>query len=216
MDEVGELDRILDEEHRHVVTDQVEVALLGVELHRETAHVTHGIGRAARPLHGGKAHEHRRALAGFAEKSRAGQVAGRLGHLEIAMRCRAAGMHHALGNALVIEVGDLLAHDEIFHQRRATFAAAQAVLVVGDARAGVGGQRLPGGVLAKALELFELGVAVAAVERIAARHLAVFGGFRLLAHGLLLVIGGVRIARSVIQWPCRTWRPRKRRESRSG
>ncbi len=63
MHEVGKLDRILNEEHRHVIADQVEDALVGVELGGETAHVTHGIGRAARALHGGKAHEHRGFLA---------------------------------------------------------------------------------------------------------------------------------------------------------
>ena len=30
MDQVGELDRILDEKHRNVVTDQIPVALRGV------------------------------------------------------------------------------------------------------------------------------------------------------------------------------------------
>src|SRR5256885_1142978 len=43
VDEVGELDRVLDEEHRGVVADEVVVALLGVELHRETARVTDGV-----------------------------------------------------------------------------------------------------------------------------------------------------------------------------
>ena len=41
--EVGKLDRVLNEEHRHVVADQVEVAFVGEELHRETAYVAHGI-----------------------------------------------------------------------------------------------------------------------------------------------------------------------------
>ena len=44
MREVRELDAVLDEEDGHVVADEIEVALLGVELHREAAH---GVGRAA-------------------------------------------------------------------------------------------------------------------------------------------------------------------------
>jgi hypothetical protein len=48
VDEVGELDAVLDEEHRDVVADQVEGALLGVELHGEAAGVAHRVGRAAR------------------------------------------------------------------------------------------------------------------------------------------------------------------------
>src|SRR5690606_41991648 len=52
VDEVGELDRILDEEHRHVVAHQVEVAFVGIELGGEAAHVTHRMRRTARTLHG--------------------------------------------------------------------------------------------------------------------------------------------------------------------
>lgn len=39
VDQVGELDRVLDEEDRDVVADQVPVAFAGVELHREAANV---------------------------------------------------------------------------------------------------------------------------------------------------------------------------------
>ena len=61
MDEVGELHRVLDEEHRDVVAHQVPVAFVGVELDREAAHVARGVDRAALAGHGGEAHEHRRA-----------------------------------------------------------------------------------------------------------------------------------------------------------
>src|SRR6267154_6097485 len=44
MDEVGELVRVAYEEHRRVVPDQIPVALLGVELDRESAYVAFGIG----------------------------------------------------------------------------------------------------------------------------------------------------------------------------
>jgi hypothetical protein len=39
----GKLDRVLNEKHRHVVTDQIEVAFVGEELHGETTYVTHGV-----------------------------------------------------------------------------------------------------------------------------------------------------------------------------
>jgi hypothetical protein len=51
-------------------------------------------------------------------------------------------MHDALGDALVVEVGDLLAQDEVFQQRRAAQAGLQRVLVVGDRHALVGGEHL--------------------------------------------------------------------------
>ena len=55
--EVGELDRVLDEEHRDVVADEVPVALLRVELHREAAHVTGEVGRALVAGDGREPHE---------------------------------------------------------------------------------------------------------------------------------------------------------------
>ena len=45
-DEVGELDRVLDEEDRGVVADEVVVPVLGVELHGKSARVAPGV-RAA-------------------------------------------------------------------------------------------------------------------------------------------------------------------------
>ena len=56
----------------------------------------------------------------------------RLVALEVAVRGGAARVHDALGNALVIEVRDLFAQDEVFEQRRAAQARLQRVLVVGD------------------------------------------------------------------------------------
>ena len=56
--------------------------------------------------------------------------------LEITVRRRAARMDDALGYALMVEVGDLLAQDEIFQQGRAAQARLQRVLVVGDRRPG--------------------------------------------------------------------------------
>ncbi len=43
VDEVGKLDRVLNEEDRHVVADQIEVAFVGEKFHGKTAYVAHGI-----------------------------------------------------------------------------------------------------------------------------------------------------------------------------
>ena len=49
---------------------------------------------------------------------------------------------HALGNALVVEVGDLLAQDEVLEERRAPSARLERVLVVIDPGALVGREDL--------------------------------------------------------------------------
>jgi hypothetical protein len=66
--EVGELDRVLDEEHRDVVADQVPVALVGVELDGEPADVARQVERTLVARHGREAHERGRALAGALEQ----------------------------------------------------------------------------------------------------------------------------------------------------
>ena len=61
-------------------------------------------------------------------------------------------MHDALGNALVIEVRDLLAEDEIFEQRGPAQPRLQRILVVGDRHALIGRQHAPAGIDAHAIE----------------------------------------------------------------
>ena len=60
------------------------------------------------------------------------------------MGAEAPGVHDPLGDALVVEVEDLLAEVEVVEQRRAALAGAQRVLVVGDRDALLGGQRHAG------------------------------------------------------------------------
>lgn len=132
MEEVGEFHRVLDEEHRDVVADQVEVAFVGVELDGEAPDVAGEIGGAAFSDHRREAYEHRRALAGFCEQRGARHPRERLVAFETAVRPRTARVHYALGNALVIEMGDLLAEDEVLEQRGPPKTGLERVLVVGD------------------------------------------------------------------------------------
>ena len=145
VDQVGELDRILDEEHRQVVAYQVPVALLAVELDGKATHVARRVDRASAPGHRRDACEDGCAFTDLGQDLRGGVVGQRLGQLEEAMRRRTARMHDALGDALMVEVGDFLAQDEVFKQRRPFRVRAQRVLVVGDRCAMVGRQ---GGVFA--------------------------------------------------------------------
>ena len=105
MDEVGELVRVAHEEHWRVVADQIPVALLGVELDREAAHVAFGIGCAE------LARDRREA------QDQVGLGAG-LRHLGLcvlrdiagdsqrAMRTPALRVHRTFRNALTVLVGD--------------------------------------------------------------------------------------------------------------
>jgi hypothetical protein len=116
MDQVGKLDRVLDEEDRDVVADDVPVALLGVELHGEAAHVAGEVERALVAGDGGEAHEGG-VFSPARWKMSARVRSERLVGLEVAVRAEAARVHDALGDALVVEVEDLLAEMEVLQQR---------------------------------------------------------------------------------------------------
>jgi hypothetical protein len=104
VDEVGELERIADEEDRRVVAREVPVAVLGIELQRESARIAHAIGRAARARDGREAREHGRLLAHLVHHAHA-RVAGRRGARdgEVAVGARPDRVHHALGDPLAVE-----------------------------------------------------------------------------------------------------------------
>ncbi len=140
MHQVRELHRILDEEYRDVVADQVPVAFFGIELDGKAAHITRGVHRAGAAGHGGEAGEYRCLDPDLGQHPRAGVPGQRMGQFEVPMGTAAAGMHDALGNAFMVEVGDLLAQDEVFQQGRAARAGLERVLVVGHRDALVGGQ----------------------------------------------------------------------------
>jgi hypothetical protein len=140
VDQVGELDRVLNEEDRDVVADEVEVAVVGVELDGEAADVAGGVGRAAEAGDRREAGEDRGPLRRVAEELGAGQRRHRRVDLEVAVGRRAPGVDHPLGDPLVIEVGDLLAEDEVLEERRPPRALGQGVVVVADRRPLVGGQ----------------------------------------------------------------------------
>jgi hypothetical protein len=154
VDEVGELDGVLDEEDGDVVADEVEDAVFGIELRREAAHVADSVGGAARAGDCGEAHEDGRPDRGVLQEL--GHRVGRHGlvDLEVAVGAGAAGVDDALGDTLVVEVGDLLAQDEVFEEGGAAVADLQRLLVVADAAALVGSKGL-------AVVAFAVGIEIA-------------------------------------------------------
>ena len=84
VNEVRELHGVTDEEDRRVVADEVVVALFGVELEGEAAHVAVRVCVALFAGHRREAHEHRRVLANFVEEGGLGPLGNVGGHLEVA------------------------------------------------------------------------------------------------------------------------------------
>ncbi len=140
VDQVGELDRVLDEEDRNVVADEVPVPLLRIEPHRETAHVPRQIRRSLAAGDRREAHEGLGLFACALEDIRRRELGDRLGAFEISVRTEAARMHHPFRDPLVVEVEDLLAEMRVFHQRWPALPGAQRVLIVRNRMAPLGRQ----------------------------------------------------------------------------
>jgi hypothetical protein len=123
----------------------IPVAVDRLELHREAARIALGLRRFLGAGHGGEAHEHRRLDAGLVQHPRAGVLGGRLVAdlaigLEVAVRAGAARMHHALRNALAVEMRDLLDELVVFEGRGPALADRAGALVVANRVALAGGQ----------------------------------------------------------------------------
>ena len=142
VDHVGELDRILDEEHGDVVADQIPVALLRVELDREATHVAGEVERSLAPGDRREAHERRGACTAPLEEVGTGDVRQRVVGLEEPVGAIAPGVDDALGNPFVVEVEDLLAEVEVLECRRASLPHTERVLVVCDRHALLGRQSI--------------------------------------------------------------------------
>ena len=142
-DEILELHRVTHEEHRRVVADHVEVAVTRIELQREPAGVTPGVGAATLACHGGEPGHHLGLGAGLEDRG-LGVLADVVGHLEMTERAAALGVGLPLRNALPVEVGHLLDQVVVLQQNRAVGADGERMFDAGDRVACVVGRVLVG------------------------------------------------------------------------
>jgi hypothetical protein len=105
--EVWELHRVAYEEHGGVVADQVVVALIGIKLQREAAHVPPGVRTARLAGHGGEARQHL-GLGALLEQRGFRVPRHILGGLEDTKRAGTLGVRLAFRHFLAIEVRHLL------------------------------------------------------------------------------------------------------------
>src|SRR5215510_6085859 len=117
--QVGKLHPVLNEKNGNVVSHEVPVALVGVELDGKAANVADGIGRATLAQQSREENENGGSFARSPKERCARQRAVIVVAFEVAVGTRAARMNDSLGNALMIEMSDLLAKDEVLEERRA-------------------------------------------------------------------------------------------------
>jgi len=127
-DEVAELERVADEEHRGVVADDVVVALGGVELQCPAPRVAPGVWAAALAGHRGEP-DHRLGAGARLKHRRLGERTDIVGDLEASESARPLGMGLTLGHPLAVERRHLLDQVVIMQQDRSVGADGQRVLI---------------------------------------------------------------------------------------
>jgi hypothetical protein len=122
MDEIGKLDRILNEEDGNVVADEVEIALVSIEFDGEAS----GIAGAC-PLPPRRRRRSRTArtvlfscLSQQGTKRALDEESD--GHLKVTVSPRATRVNNTFWNSLMVEMRDFLAESKILQERRTPLA----------------------------------------------------------------------------------------------
>ncbi len=140
--EIGEFERIAQEEDGGVVAHQVPVAFLGVELDGKAADIALGIRRAALAGDGGEAHEELGLLADLGEDLRPGVAGDIVGDGEGTEGAGSLGVHAPFGDHFAVEMRQLFKKPDVLQQLRSALAGGDDVLVVGDGCPRDGGELL--------------------------------------------------------------------------
>jgi len=105
--EICSLHRVLNEENGNVVSNNVPVALIRVELDSKAAHIAHSICRSTATQHGRESQEYRRRAGSVSEDASRSDVHGGLEEGELSKGAGTTGVDNALGDSLVVEAVDL-------------------------------------------------------------------------------------------------------------
>ncbi len=141
MVEIGEAQRITEEEHRRVVADDVPVAVFRIEFQGEAADIAFGVRGAALTGDGGEAGQHRRLLADLGKDLGLGVAGDVVRDGEGAVGAGALGVHAALGNHFAVEMRQLFDEPDILQQRWTARTGSLNVEIVRDRRTRRMGQR---------------------------------------------------------------------------
>ena len=123
-----ELHRVTHKEHRGVVADHVEVAFVGVELQRESTHITPGVRAAELTGNCGESGQHR-GFAPLLQEGCLGVLRDVSGNLEVPEGSRSLGVGLALGDVFPVEMGQGVDEMRVVEHYRAVSADGEGVFV---------------------------------------------------------------------------------------
>ena len=116
------LDWVAHKKNGRIVADHVPHAVLRVVLDRKAARVARRVCRALLAADRREARKDRRALANLGQKLGLAERRHVVRDLKVAVRARALGVHDALGDALAVEMSELVDQVKVLQQQRAVLA----------------------------------------------------------------------------------------------
>jgi hypothetical protein len=107
MDDIGELDGVLDEEHGNIVAHNVPVALFCVELDCKASNISNSISGASATQHSRESKEDGRFTGRVGQDTGAGDILSGFEQTEGTECAGTSGMDDSLRNTLMVESMDL-------------------------------------------------------------------------------------------------------------
>ena len=104
MVQIGEFQRVAQEEHRRIVSNKVPVALLCIEFNGKAADVALGIGRATLSCHGRETYEQLCLFSDFREDGSLRVLRNVVSHRKFSKRAGTFGVHAAFRYHLTVEM----------------------------------------------------------------------------------------------------------------
>lgn len=104
---IWKLDRILDKENWNIIPHDIPDSFISKNLDREPAHIPHSIRTASTSLNSGKTHKHRCISRCVCQDPSMAQAFNTLVQFEVSKCPGATGMDDSLGDAFMVESGDL-------------------------------------------------------------------------------------------------------------
>jgi hypothetical protein len=123
MKKIGELDRVLNEEHRGVIANHIVVAFFSVELNSESSRVSNTVSRSSFASHCRESQEERSSLSDGIQELSLGKFSHIVSHFKIAMCTRALSVNDSLGDPFSVKLGELVNEVEILEEDRSSGAS---------------------------------------------------------------------------------------------
>jgi len=127
---VRELNRILNEKHRSVVSNHIVVAFFCVELNGKASGISNAVSRSSLTSDSRESQEERGSLSDRIQELSLCEFSNIVSHFEVAVGTGSLGVDDSLGDSLSVKLGELVNQVEVLQEDGSSGASGHRVLVV--------------------------------------------------------------------------------------